>query len=66
MHNPNVYPALVYCVAYRADFSTAEHHTGYVWNVRLRNGQAGINPQNGTVATKDLVLERSLVGPLAD
>jgi hypothetical protein len=69
---PFIYPAIVWCVAYGADFSKSTHHTGYAWNVlrsapQLRGGIGLIDPSAGNVPAGQLLAEKyPFIGPFAD
>ena len=67
--DPHIHPAVIWCVAYRADFSEVVHRTGYVWEVKRRtaNGPPVDIDRNSTVPASELVIEQYWpLGPLAD
>jgi hypothetical protein len=69
---PYVYPVIVRCVAYSADFSKETHHIGYAWNVfrrdpRVANGIGLIDPKAGNLPQNQvLIIKYPFIGPLAD
>ena len=67
--DPNyVMPVILWCTAYRSDFSPVIHHTGYAWEIWRKSVGAGhgIYTKGGSVQAEDLILTRSIVGPLVD
>jgi hypothetical protein len=56
---PYIRPVVLWCVAYRADFSDTEYQTGYVWEL-MRKGPDGIVPieRNSNVPMNELVIQQ--------
>jgi hypothetical protein len=66
--DPYIHPVIIWCAAYRADFSDTPHRIGYVWELKRRTPSGiGFIERNTTVPLSDLILERSWpVPPFAD
>jgi len=66
--DPYIHPIVLWCVAYRADFSDTQHRTGYAWEL-MRKGPNGIIPieRNSNVPMNELVIQQIWpLGVLAD
>lgn len=72
VRQPYLYPAIVWCVAYQADFSQVVRHTGYAWQVlridpKIPGGFGPIDPKNGPIPPENLaIVKYPFIGPLAD
>jgi hypothetical protein len=70
--SPYIYPAVVWCTAYRSDFSDKVHRIGYIWNIykfdpKVPGGGELIDRSNVSLRGDQLVIYKfPAIGPLAD